>query len=205
MKEILAQRKQSERQERINRVLSAAGELFLKKGYTNTTMRDICRKAALSTGAVYFYFKSKDAIYAQICENIFGFLESRFKKELSGEKEPEKRLRAMAGSYLDFYISFKDQWEIIKGFRTVGLPEEILQNLLLIDMQLFGLLRGIVDEFLRERHRYTRHNSEEVAVALWGSVEGLLAIHNMGFFKSTSLDLKQMVSSQIDIFLAGLT
>ena len=60
MNTVTAKRKEGDRQERIQRILKAGGKLFLEKGYLNTTMRDICREAELSTGAVYFYFKGKD-------------------------------------------------------------------------------------------------------------------------------------------------
>jgi AcrR family transcriptional regulator len=44
------------------RILDSALELFRHEGFDTTTMRDIARKAEVSTGAAYYYYPSKDAI-----------------------------------------------------------------------------------------------------------------------------------------------
>jgi AcrR family transcriptional regulator len=47
---------------REEQILFAAHKCFSQKGFHATTMREICRAARLSPGAVYGYFKSKEAI-----------------------------------------------------------------------------------------------------------------------------------------------
>jgi AcrR family transcriptional regulator len=49
-------------------IIRAACKCFSKKGFHQTTVRDICCEAGLSTGAVYGYFKSKDEIVAALAE-----------------------------------------------------------------------------------------------------------------------------------------
>lgn len=43
-------------------ILKAATKCFAEKGFKRTTMRDICRAAKLSPGAVYNYFSGKEKI-----------------------------------------------------------------------------------------------------------------------------------------------
>ena len=43
-------------------ILKAAFRCFVRNGLHTTTVRDICRAANLSPGAVYRYFPSKQAI-----------------------------------------------------------------------------------------------------------------------------------------------
>jgi len=47
---------------RREQILQAAYECFARKGFKRTTMREICRTAKLSPGAVYLYFRSKEQI-----------------------------------------------------------------------------------------------------------------------------------------------
>jgi len=47
---------------RRQQILEAACACFGRRGYHRTTVRDICRQAKLSPGAVYGYFKSKEEI-----------------------------------------------------------------------------------------------------------------------------------------------
>ncbi len=48
------------------KILEAALELFGTKGYANTTITDIVKKASISKGLVYHYFESKEDILKQL-------------------------------------------------------------------------------------------------------------------------------------------
>lgn len=62
------------KQKRIEDITNAAMEIFLEKGYENATMDNIAKKAGMSKGGLYHYFKSKDTVLIfvnqKISENI---------------------------------------------------------------------------------------------------------------------------------------
>jgi len=68
------------REERINEIIKAAIEVFLEKGYENTTMEAIAQKAGVSKGGLYHYFPSKDMVLVfaneKISEKVTGIMES---------------------------------------------------------------------------------------------------------------------------------
>ncbi|MDP2948314.1 MAG: TetR/AcrR family transcriptional regulator [Chloroflexota bacterium] len=47
---------------RKNQILEAARACFLRKGFHQTTMQDICQECGLSPGAIYRYFRSKEDV-----------------------------------------------------------------------------------------------------------------------------------------------
>ncbi len=53
---------------RRKQIIEAAAECFIEKGFKKTSMRDICRAAKLSPGAIYNYFTSKDKIIEAIAQ-----------------------------------------------------------------------------------------------------------------------------------------
>jgi AcrR family transcriptional regulator len=53
------------------RILSAAGKLFMSKGYDATTMQDIVREADTSIGNAYFYFQNKETLMRALVESSF--------------------------------------------------------------------------------------------------------------------------------------
>ena len=59
---------QAHRTARREQILLAACKCFSRRGFHGTTIRDICREAGLSAGAVYAYFQSKDDIIDGIAE-----------------------------------------------------------------------------------------------------------------------------------------
>ena len=44
------------------KIMNAAGEVFVQKGFDAATMQDIMEKCGLSKGAIYHHFKSKEEI-----------------------------------------------------------------------------------------------------------------------------------------------
>jgi AcrR family transcriptional regulator len=59
-------RREKERNRRITHIQRAVRRVFLEKGYFNTTIDEIARRAEVSKGTVYFYFKSKDELYVSL-------------------------------------------------------------------------------------------------------------------------------------------
>ena len=45
-----------------NKIIKISRKLFLEQGYENTTVRQILKKAGLSTGSLYHFFKNKEEI-----------------------------------------------------------------------------------------------------------------------------------------------
>ncbi|WP_266951419.1 TetR/AcrR family transcriptional regulator [Streptomyces canus] len=84
-------RQQIPREERAGDLLAAATELFLAKGYAKTTMADISAAAGVARGNVYWYFNSKDDIFAAVMDRML----SREIRTLSAEQagaDPLSRL-----------------------------------------------------------------------------------------------------------------
>lgn len=51
-------------------LLDAAANVFSKKRIPHTTVKDIVVQAAVSVGTFYFYFKSKEGLFAQLYRSI---------------------------------------------------------------------------------------------------------------------------------------
>lgn len=89
------------REERINEITEAAIDVFLEKGYKNTTMEAIAHKAGVSKGGLYHYFKSKDMILIFANEKISGKLEKLVERAWNCSSVREGILY-----YIENYISY---------------------------------------------------------------------------------------------------
>ena len=49
-----------------DRLLKVAKEEFLELGYEKASMRKICKKAGVTTGALYFFFKDKNDLFGAL-------------------------------------------------------------------------------------------------------------------------------------------
>lgn len=66
-----------------NKIYQIAIELMEKKGYENIKIEDICKKAGVSVGSFYSYFKSKDDILIEIFKRADVYFENEVENKLS--------------------------------------------------------------------------------------------------------------------------
>jgi AcrR family transcriptional regulator len=71
------------------RLLTGAAELFARKGYASTTVREIVEAAKVTKPALYYYFRSKEGIYLELmraAEARFEILLDSARKEIGEVK-----------------------------------------------------------------------------------------------------------------------
>ena len=67
------------KEERRRQLLDAAVQVFGKKGYHETQISDIIKKASVARGTFYLYFTSKREIFAALMEELFEQVSSQVK------------------------------------------------------------------------------------------------------------------------------
>ncbi len=80
-------------------ILDAALQCFARGGFHATTMQMICREAAVSPGALYVYFDSKEALIAGLCERDRAEFAERFAR-LADAPDFLESLTAIGEHYL---------------------------------------------------------------------------------------------------------
>lgn len=85
------EQKERKRQEIVNSAL----ELFVSKGYAATKVTDIAKRANMSTGLMFHYFESKEALYEEL-----------IKMGLEGTRYPGAQQCEHA---IDFFVTFTEE------------------------------------------------------------------------------------------------
>jgi len=74
------------------RLLRAAVELLVERGYAGTTTPGIARRAGVSQGAVFKHFPSKLALYGAAAEDLFIDLVAQYRRAFQdAASDPERR------------------------------------------------------------------------------------------------------------------
>ena len=61
-------------------ILEAAEEIFSEKGYAPATIREVARRAGISIGGIYLYYKNKERLYADVLHRQMEFLREKIDK-----------------------------------------------------------------------------------------------------------------------------
>lgn len=207
MDAILEQRKEAERRERVERIVSAGKKVLLEKGYFETTIRDIAREAALSPGTIYYYFTGIDEIYSRICEEAFEIVLRLLNGARNDGSSVFDRLRSLAGAYFTFYSEYNDYFQLFifhdRGYRKVGLERPLVNRLDELSRQTVRILQEVIQEGI-DGKEIVDVDSSKLAVLLWGSIEGLLFLDTRDYLKTYGLDIEDMLRIHIDILTAGI-
>jgi len=62
--------KKAQREASVEGLLTAARTLFVSQGYRHTTVDEIAEAARLTKGAVYFYFRNKEALLSSLLDQV---------------------------------------------------------------------------------------------------------------------------------------
>lgn len=69
------------------KLLAAAKAEFLDKGYASASLRNICKKAEVTTGALYFFFQDKEDLFGSLVkeplEKIYKLMKEHYNSELT--------------------------------------------------------------------------------------------------------------------------
>lgn len=105
------------------KLLICAKHEFMEKGYTKASLRNICKDAGVTTGALYFFFKDKedlfatlvqeplDKLYSVMIEHYQGEVE-QFQKEILGTKDYSEDSEA-ANQVIHYLYQYHEEFQLI--------------------------------------------------------------------------------------------
>ena len=180
----LKERKAREKQARRRQIIDAARSLLLEKGLQATSINQIAKRAELAVGTIYFYYASKEALFAELQGEGLELLMEKIRQESSAVIDPKERLRSMAMVYYDFSREHKDYFDIINYFLsspsvllTSNLKQDVDQRMHKILVAIDATLAQGVDKgIFRERVQ------DSVGVLLLAAFLGLMQFRK---FEST--------------------
>ncbi len=162
-------------EERKNQILEAALAVFAQRGFDEARMDDIAQEAGLSKGALYLYYKSKDAIIAAILKLVF----SRAMKKLQGffDNESQKSSHELLIQLNSYYIS-EMKWMVslmpisFQFYAIAARQKEVRQFLRQYFKEYVHVLAAIIQRGI-DRGELRPANTETVAISITALYEGM--------------------------------
>lgn len=171
----IAERKEREKEELRERILSAAKTLFLEKGVEKTSIRNIADLIEYSPGSIYHYFKDKNEIFHALHSEGFQLLMSRM-EPLSQVANPMERLKKMGLIYIAFALENPDMYDLMfikeaPMMHVSNSNEEQWKE----GFGTFNFLRATIKECIDTGY-FRGHDEEALAFLIWSTVHGMASL-----------------------------
>ena len=158
------------------RLLTAATDLFTRKGYATTTVREIVGAAGVTKPVLYYYFRNKEGIYLELMREAFARLEELI-DDSAGDRgsATQKLLRLCDRTYTLFMENVKVarvMYSIYYGPQQ-GAPFFDFDS---YHLKFLEAVRGLIEEGIR-RGEFRKGNPEDMTWAILGAINVAMEVH----------------------------
>ena len=160
------------------RIIRAAAEVYREHGYEQSGMIDIARRLGITAPALYWYFRSKEAILVAFLEHTIRDLIEAVRTGIRASR-PQDRLREFVGAYVQWQLQQQDISAAYERIYALGhlrnaLPPRQRGRVKALEREFYGICRDILTEGVKSGE-FRRLEVPAVAFALIGMVEHLIA------------------------------
>lgn len=161
-------------EERKNEILDAALEVFSEAGLQEASVDDVVKRAGLSKGTLYWYFKSKDRLISALIRRFFTLELNKIKKLQQGSGAVRERLLRYSREVED--VVKKMPRALTLEFYAVAVRQKTVRKFL---GELYVSYCGELAQLLREgveRGEFVSIDTSQMAAAVTGLCEGLILL-----------------------------
>ncbi|HEU5360030.1 MAG TPA: TetR/AcrR family transcriptional regulator [Candidatus Deferrimicrobiaceae bacterium] len=159
-----------------DRLLASATELFTRKGYAGTTVREIVQAAGVTKPVLYYYFRNKEGIYLELMREAFAQFETLLG---ASQEEPGSAKERLFRLYDRVMALFLENLPVARLMYSIyyGPP----QGAPFFDFDAYHLrfqstVGRLVEEGIR-RGEFRRGNPEDMTWAVIGAINVTMELH----------------------------
>lgn len=186
-------------EERKQQLLEAAEQLFTERGYGATRISDICAAAGVAKGLFYWYFPTKETLFAELVRTMRLRLRRAQAAAMDAQADPVTRIRQGAEASVRFMAEHQPYFALLDVERTDDSVATVLKEgsdvyaidvrRLVQDAQAAGLVPDADPAFY--------------AVGVMGAVSSFSHAHRMGRLTMPIDELANFVGDWITRALTG--
>jgi AcrR family transcriptional regulator len=181
--------------EKLVLILGKASSVMARKGYHNTSIRDVAAETGVSPAGLYYYFESKEELLNLILGSCFKPLIQRIRNEVSEIEDPAARLRALIRTHLDHFKDNETEMRVlVHEFRAVSGS---------YGSKIRGMMREYVDVAVQTLSQiFPEKDAQELRARAFG-LFGMLSWVDQWYRPGKDLPLELLADEFGSIFLDG--
>ena len=186
--------------EKKEKIISAATSLFSRFGLEKTTMEDIAKAAKKGKSSLYYYFKSKEEVFAEVIKKEIAGLKTAIIEAIEKEDDPYNKFRKFVDSRLNYLNEKADQYTNVKDEHLKHY--EFVENLT-ADYSNWEIstIKNIV-EYGRDKGLFEVTDLDSISQALFFALKGL---EYPWAINLTRKEIEKSVEALVDVLLRGIS
>lgn len=186
------QKRQKETKERIFRT---AMDLFIKKGFENTTVSDITEAADIGKGTFFTYFPTKEAVFRQLGEMMMESMSAAAQQGLDAKQPVPVVLKNTLTAPAGWHAANKPITQQMIRSKYSSLEADTPNK-----RRFFELLLNLIRSG-QDRGELSREvNPQDAAIVLAGTYFAVIAFWAI----TENASLREMLAASVDVILNGL-
>jgi AcrR family transcriptional regulator len=187
--------------ERRAQILEAALTVFARQGFHQARMDDIAQESGLSKGALYLYYKSKDAMIGALMRSVGNFMLRSARSIETAEGSASERILGVTQRFSDEIERFSPALPVMQEFYAVAAHDKSVRAYL---AEMYGdyanLLARVIEQGV-EAGEFRAGDSSALALTLIAIWEGLALLWVMA---PDRLNFRQQATLSVSTLLDGM-
>ncbi|KSU68459.1 TetR/AcrR family transcriptional regulator [Bacillus sp. FSL R5-0820] len=181
------------------KIVTASRDLFAKKGYSETSVRDILEAAEISKGNLYHHFKGKEFLFLHIMEEDHRFMMETWHEQKQMLHRAIDKLAGFAELLSQMGINYPLMRASEEFCASAFTSDEVMERLNKIDVDFDDVMRDILLEGNEDGSWSIQHVESKVKILL-SVFYGLDVLYK----NDTMQQKKELQKEAISLFIHGI-
>ena len=186
---------------RKDQILGAALSVLVKNGYEGSRMDDVVGKSKLSKGAIYWYYKSKKAMYL----DLINFWVLRYSVTINhlveNEKPASEQLKSLFGYFIDQYESDPDPFIALTEFWSMSQKDADFRKKL---QKVYSHFLDVLEKIISKGVNNGEFKNVDIRITAMSIMLNVESINWFTIFEPHGVKAREYIETITEFILAGL-
>ena len=186
---------------RKDQILDAALTVLVQNGYEGSRMDDVVTESQLSKGAIYWYYKSKKAMYL----DLINFWVLRYSVKINhlveNNQPASEQLKSLFSYFIDQYESDPDPFIALTEFWSMSQKDADFKRKL---QKVYSHFLDVLEEIINKGVKNGEFKNVDIRITAMSIMLNVESINWFTIFEPHGVKARQYIETITEFILAGL-